>query len=241
MKTLFLAAAIAVSLCVAAGAQSVQISSKKVTYTRKKPISEYKKTFTIEYPKVKASSPALSRRIENAISYSSILDLDLKGELGEYQWLEEADYEVKYNQNGLLSIELRMNGSGAYPSGSSKIVVVDTRTGNRVRPAAAFRDLAGLVAMINRSLKKEIAKAVVEIRSDRANEEPNPERLFVNSKFKIRDLDGFSVDEKGVTFVYDYGFPHVIQALQPDGVFFFNWREMRPFIRPTGLLARFTR
>ncbi len=241
MKNLLTAAAIAMSLCFAASAQSVAVTSNKVTYTRKKPISEYKTTFTIEYPKVKAATPALSRKIEKAISFSSVLDLDLKGELGEYQWLEEADYEMKYNQNGILSIELRMNGSGAYPSGSSKVVVVDTRTGNRVTPAAVFRNLPGLAATINKSLKKEIAKAIVEIRSDKQNEEPDPEDLFASSRFTVSDLDGFLVDEKGVTFNYDYGFPHVIKALEPDGVFSFTWAELRPFIRPTGLLARFTR
>ena len=42
--------------------QSVVITSKKVTYTRPKPIEDYKKTFTINYPKVKASTPTLSKK-----------------------------------------------------------------------------------------------------------------------------------------------------------------------------------
>lgn len=241
MKNLLTAAAIAVSLCFAANAQSISISSKKITYTRKNPISDYKKTFTIQYPKVKASTPALSRKIENAISFSSVLGLDLKEELGEYQWLADADYEVKYNENGILSIELRMTGSGAYPSDTSKIIVVDTKKGIRVTPTAVFRNLAGLAGLVDKSLKKEIAKAIIEIRSDKENEEPNPATLFVDSRFRVGDLDGFSIDQKGVTFKFDYGFPHVIKALEPQGVFSFTWRELRPFIRPDGLLARFLR
>src|SRR5262245_19171865 len=84
-------------LCGSLSAQSVVITSKKTTYTRKKPISDYKKTFTINYPKVKATTPTLSKKIENTIGYG----IDLKDELGEVQWLEEANYEIQHNQNGI--------------------------------------------------------------------------------------------------------------------------------------------
>ena len=55
------------------------------------------------------------------------------------------------------------------------------------------------------------------------------------------DLDQFSLSDKGVTFIYDYGFPHAIEALQPDGRFFLSWAKLRPFIKRDGLLARFIR
>ena len=51
----------------------------------------------------------------------------------------------------------------------------------------------------------------------------------------------FPISDEGVTFYYDYGFPHVIQALAPDGQYFFKWAELKPFIKPDGLLARFVR
>ena len=44
-----------------------------------------------------------------------------------------------------------------------------------------------------------------------------------------------------MTFKYDYGFPHVIQALQPEGKFFFTWEQLRPFLVPGGLLAKLAR
>ncbi len=241
MKEILSAAAVLLSLCTFSFAQTVTITSNKVTYIRPKPIAEFKKTFTIDYPKVKAATPALARRIENAIDFSAVLGLNLKEELNDIQWLEEADYEVVYNRNGILTIELRMHGTGAYPSGTSKTVVVDTRTGRRVAPAAAFRNLPGLAALVNRTLKKEVEKAIVEIRNDPNNEEPATEQLFADDRFTVQHLDGFSVDEKGVTFTYNYGLPHVIKALEPDGVFSFSWQELKPFIQPRGLLARFTR
>src|SRR5207248_784389 len=101
----FILVVLAIS-CLAVAAQSVVITGKKVTYKRRKPIMDFKKTFTINYPKVKAATPALSKKIEASISYGSVLHLDLKEELSDTQWLEEADYKVGYNKNGVLGISL---------------------------------------------------------------------------------------------------------------------------------------
>src|SRR5258705_4613307 len=126
MKTRILLAVIFIAALTIVGyGQSVVITGKKVTYKRPKPIQDFKKTFTINYPKVKASTPALSKKIEAAISYSSVLKLNLREELRDTQWLEEADYEVGYNKNGVLSIALSMNGTAAYPDGTTKFAVVD--------------------------------------------------------------------------------------------------------------------
>jgi hypothetical protein len=219
-------------------AQSIVITGRKVTYKRPKPMSEYKKTFTIRYPKVKASTPALSKKIESAISYQKILNIDRNDELHDSQWLEEADYKVEYNKNGILGVELSMDGSAAYPSGMTRHVVVDTRTGTRQRAADVFTNLAGLSAKVRNMQKQEIAKAIVEIKKEQSSDDPPPDDLFKETIFGIKDLNEFSVDDKGVTFHYDYGFPHVILAMQPEGEFRLSWTELRPFIKPGGLLTR---
>ena len=125
LKTLFLCLFFVSAFSIPAFSQSVVITPKKVTYKRPKPESEYKKTFEIIYPKVKAATPALSKKIEDTISYQKNNNLNLKDELNEYQWLGTASYEVNYNKNGLLDIALMSEGSAAYPSSSSKNVVID--------------------------------------------------------------------------------------------------------------------
>lgn len=222
-------------------AQSVTITGKKITYTRKKPISEYKKTFAINYPKVRTANPALSRKIEEAISYGSILGLNLQEELTDTQWLEEADYEVVYNKNGVLCIDLTMSGSAAYPDGVTKTAVVDLRKGTLVKTSDVFTNLQGLAAMVRKAQKKEIADGIAEIRKDPDNNETDPASLFKNADFRRKDLEGFSVNDLGVTFKYDYGFPHVIQALQPEGKFLFTWAQLRPYLVSGGLLAHIAR
>jgi hypothetical protein len=224
-----------------AAAQSVVVTTKKVTYTRPKPIGDHKKTFVINYPKVKAASAAVSRRIESAISYEKAFGLDLKEEMTDAQWIEEADYKVNYNKNGLLSVELSIMGSGAYPDGSTKHIVVDTRTGKRVLPGEVFVYVNGLVDMAKKVQKKEIADAIAEIRNNKDWEEDEPEKLFETANFTMENLKGFSIDDEGVTFYYDYGFPHVIQAMQPTGTYTFTWAQMKPYIRTNSVLGRLVR
>ncbi|MGB7208069.1 MAG: hypothetical protein WBD27_05355 [Pyrinomonadaceae bacterium] len=224
-----------------AAAQSVVITPKKVTYKRPKPIQDFKKTFTVTYPKVKASSPALSKKIESTLSYATVLKLNLKEEIGEYQWLEEADYEVGYNKNGLLVITMSMNGTAAYPDGTSKTLVVDLKTGNQLKPVDVFTNLPGLTAMVKKAQDAEMIKAKKEISEDPDSNDLDPKQLFEGTNFTVSDLNEFAVNDKGVTFIYDYSFAHVIQALEPEGRYSFTWDQVKPYIKRSGLLAKFIR
>ena len=103
-----------------------------------------------------------------------------------------------------------------------------------------FVKLSELAAKGKQRQAAEIKKAILEIKKEDPEEE-NPASLFENTDFTVENLDKFSVSDKGITFWYDYGFPHVILALQPEGRYFFSWAELKPFIRRASLLARFNR
>ncbi|CAN5184628.1 hypothetical protein BH20ACI1_BH20ACI1_13860 [soil metagenome] len=220
--------------------QSIIITPKKITYKRPKPIQDFKKSFVVIRPQIKAATPAISRKIEAAISYEKNNNFNLKEELGDFQWLEEASYEVKYNKNGLLDIFLQSEGSAAYPSAIIKEVVIDTKTGNRLTAADVFTNLKNLAAKVKTAQKLEIKKALVQLKKDEPDYE-NPEELFADADFTIKNLDDFSVSDKGVTFLYDYAFVHAIQALQPDGRFFHSWAELKPFVKSNGVFGKFIR
>ena len=220
-------------------AQKVVVTGRKQVYMRPKPSSDYKKSFTIRRPSVKAATPALSRRITAAVDPIKVLEIDIAEEVGEIQWLSEADYKVEFNDKGILAVTVWMEGSGAYPDGVSKYVVVDTATGRRVTPGEVFSDLAGLARAVKLKQDAAVAEAIKVMKADPDFAEEDPKQLFAETNLQAKDLEGFSVDAAGVTFVYDYGFPHVIRALEPDSEFKLSWEEMKPFIRKGGLLARF--
>jgi hypothetical protein len=239
-KRLLYSIALVLALATVSFAQSVTVTPNKITYRRPRPISSFKRTFTVTYPRVRAATPALSRKIEAAINPITVLEIKLNEEMRETQWLEEAGYEVTYNKNGILAATLSANGTAAYPDGFERYAVVDTKTGARQRPADVFTDLPGLAAKVKAAQRAEIAGAIVEIKKEDPSTE-DPASLFETSDFKVADLGPFMVDDKGVTFIYDYGFPHVIEALQPEGHYAFTWAEIKPFIKTGGLLGRFVR
>jgi hypothetical protein len=227
-------------LATAAVAQSVGVSPRRVVYRRPHPITPYKKSFTVTYPRVRAATPSLSRKIESAIDPIKVLDIKLKDELSDTQWLEEAGYEVEYNKHGILVASLSANGTAAYPDGFDRPVVVDLKTGNQAKPVDVFTDLAGLATKAKAKQQDEIKAAIVEIKKQDPETE-DPASLFTDADFQVKDLDRFTVSDTGVTFDYDYGFPHVIQALQPEGRFSFTWAELKPFIKTEGLLGQFVK
>jgi hypothetical protein len=238
-KLIFCLAAIV--FLTSAALADVTITPRKQIYRRPKPMMDGKRTFSITWPTVRASSSALSRKIEGALSYEKAFSFTVKEEIREIQWLESATYEVIYNKGNVLCVSLNIEGSGAYPDGSTKYIVVDTSTGAKQTPAMVFADLKGLASLVAKDQKKEIALAIKEIKKDPEFQDPDPSTLFADSKFTSADLKNFSVTRSGVTFHYDYGFPHVIQALQPSGEFKYSWAQIRPFLKPGGLLAQSTR
>ncbi len=239
-NTFFALVALAFLFTASVLAQTVTITGQKKVYTRVKPISGYKKRFTINRPIAKASTVALSRKITSLIDPVKVLEIDLKDELTENQWLSEADFEEVFNEQGVLTMMLWMEGSAAYSDGVTKYVVIDVAKGERLTPAAAFVDLPGLLSAVKKKQSAEVEKAIKDIKADpEFPKDSDPRELFSDAAFETKDLDNFAIDRAGVAFFYDYGFPNAIKALEPDGELRLSWAEVRPFIKKDGLLARF--
>ena len=242
MKLKFLFAIFfAMTFALTSFAQSVVITPKKITYQRRKPFADFKKSFIVTSPKVKAATPALSKKIETAISYEKNNNFKLSNEISENQWLDEASYEVNYNKNGLLDIILTTEGSAAYPTTFNKEIVVDLKTGNRLTAQDVFTNLPGLAAKVRRAQTAEIEKAREDYKKYPDSADFDGSEYFNQAKITVSQLNDFSVSDKGITFSYDYEFPHVVQALQPDGIYFYSWAKLKPYIKRGGLLEKFIR
>ncbi|HMQ03437.1 MAG TPA: hypothetical protein PKD26_05940 [Pyrinomonadaceae bacterium] len=222
-------------------AQTVKISPKVQVYTRKAPIVGFKKTFKIRRPAAAAATAELSRKITALIDPVRVLEIDLKEELTETQWLSEADYEEIFNQDGILSMMLWMEGSAAYTDGVTKYVVIDTVKGTQVTPKDVFNDIPALIAAVKKKQDAEVEKAISDIKKDPEWGDSDPKQLFEYTDLTEKDLANFVVDKAGVAFFYDYGFPNVVKALEPDGELRFSWAEITPFLKRDGLLGRFAR
>jgi hypothetical protein len=250
IKLLFLSFLLMACGATAALAQSsVVVKPKKVVYTRKgKDIPQEKRTFVVTYPTISgAMTAAAKKKLENTISYWRVFETTLAENLGDNAWLSEMSYKVNYNGGGILDIALTQEGSGAYPDGQTVDLAVDLKTGAQIKYADVFQTAqsAKLAALADKKLAAEKAEIIKEINkgtfSETDEEKQSSREQVENLKFSAEDLEKFSVGEKGVTFIYDAGFPHVIQALAPEGRYFFTWAQLKPFVRRDGLLAQFVR
>ncbi len=241
---IFLSIALLLSFSAINFAQTVKITPMKTVYRRVvKKNFEHKKSFTVIRPKISGLSAVLNKKIEDAISYERSFEFNLKEEQKEIFWLENADFKTEYNRNGILAIALTMDGSGAYPSTYTKHVVVDTRTGSQVKPEDIFINskTAGLVNLLDSRLQEKMKMAIAELKKDSAEDSASLTEMLAEKKFTRENSNHFSINDKGVIFYYDYGFPHVALALEPDGEIFMSYADLKSFLKPGGLLVKFIR
>lgn len=158
-------------------------------------------------------------------------------------WLSEIDYEVTYNRHDLLSLAYVVAGMGAYPDEMHAYVVADLKTGRRLTAKDLFKSHQELAAKVDRMRAAAIETAIQEFRPYLEGNQMTEEDLLSTmepareKRFGVENLDTFRLDDKGVTFVFDFEFPHVSQALEPSGEYFLSYEELRPYINPEGPLA----
>lgn len=94
---------------------------------------------------------------------------------------------------------------------------------------------------MNRKLQSELKQILKE--NSGSNSRAEDTRIIKESQevleFTKENLDDFSVGAKGLTFLYDAGYPHAIQAFEPNGRYFFSYSELKPYIKRGGLLGQF--
>ena len=183
---------------------------------------------------------SVRQRIQKTLAIKNVFDSTLE-EYRQDGWLTDFDYRVNYNTNYLLDITFTQSGMGAYPDTQTKHFLISLRTGAVIKAADAFNfdALANVATMVDQKLKAETQKIAKDLESDKetsADEKSTLKDQLEQLKFERENLDEFSVSDKGVTFLYDAGFPHVIKALEPDGRYFFSYAALRPYVKRNGPL-----
>lgn len=214
-----------------------------------------RKTVLIRSAKIARDFPAKKRAIVIQPVFSGLpqavlkqlrATLDVKNIFGstlnEYRddaWLEEFSYKVYYNLRGILDIAYTQSGSGAYPDQETKHFVVDLNTGRVIKASEIFvsDQLKKLADLVDAQLQAEIQQILLETGEEGKSAYDSRDKL----KFEIKDLENFSVRPTGITFLFDAGFPHVIQALQPQGEYFVSYDQLKSYLRHEGQLGQFIR
>jgi hypothetical protein len=185
------------------------------------------------------------RRVRSLLAFKNIFDYSLD-EYRNDAWLTEFTFNVNHNANHLLDLTFTQSGMAAYPDDQSKHFLIDLRSGAIVSTEDAFRadQLETLAGLVDARLQHEIAQRKQEnARSSDIDptQKASIDDAYAALKFETKDLENFSVSRKGITFLYDAGFPHVIEALSPQGRYLFTFEELKAFIRTDGTLGQFIR
>lgn len=196
----------------------------------------------VRYPIVRGLSNAVAlRQIQDTLSLKQVSGSTL-AEFRREPGLLSFDYEVNYNKNYLLDITFTDEAEGAYPETHRKHLLISLKDGKVIKAADAFNpeSRAALARLADNKLNdeiKELLQANEEDKQADADEKSMVKEQLSGLKFGVKNLDEFSVSDKGVTFLYDAHFRHAIRALQPGGEYFFSYAELRPYIRRNGPLG----
>ena len=223
----------------------VIIQKRKLTIVRTGKLARQfpeRRRATINMPVISGLKPlAVLNKVRSHLALKNIFDTSL-AEYRRDAWLTEFDYTVNYNKNSILDITFMQSGVGAYPDTHVKHVVINLKNGDIMKARDVFKpaSLAALSAMVDEKLQTELRSILKdgEGRSDLSAEDRQRMReMYGGLKFEASNLDDFQVGDAGVTFLFDAGFPHAVQAFEPEGKYFFSYAELAPHISPGSLLA----
>jgi len=202
-----------------------------------------KKRATVRFPLVSGPSDArVLRQVQSILQIKNVFDSTI-AEYARDNWLEEFGYEVNYNKNCILDISFSQSGSGAYPDTQTRHFAINLKKGTVIKASDAFvsSKLPSLASLVRAQLKNELAQILKNLAESKSDTEDI--RIAKEAQealeYKLADLDEFSVGDKGITFLYDAGYPHAIQAFEPEGRYFFSYAELKPYIKRDGPLGQF--
>jgi hypothetical protein len=240
------------------------ITKKTAALIHRAKDGEGAKTATVKYPLVTGiEDPLILKKIRSALSFKRVFGQSLaemraefEAEEDSFTWLDGIDYTVNYNRRFILDITFTIEGTGAYPSSNSVHRLIDLRTGEIIKARHAFRPalLRQLAAKVDQKMQQAIEEVKEGSRKeleafknsqdsksyeDQAVYDEMMQNVLENKRFTLKSLDNFRVDDRGVTFLYDFNMPHVILAMEPDNEYFFSWSELKPYLDPAGVLKGF--
>jgi len=227
------------------------ISRKRVVIVRTGQLARQfpeRKRALVNLPVVSGlSDPKVLRKVRAALDLKNIFQTSL-AEYRQDAWLEELDFKVNYNKRYIFDISFWQTGTGAYPDTHHAHFAISLRTGDVLRAQDVFESgaLYALAGMAHEKLRTEVAEQIKVVEQDKelSADRDGLENLkgeLSRLAFGVERLDNFEVGDAGLTFLYDAGFPHVIQAIQPDGRYFFTYAQLAPYIRRDGPLGVFVK
>jgi hypothetical protein len=193
---------------------------------------------TYKLPEITSLTPDwIATRITGTASALAFSGRSLSDAVAEFQpnglGVTSVTFDVPFNDNQLLNLILRTETEQAYPDHFEHYALFDLRNGKRLQADDLWArpTKAKLVALLQRKLNRNITEAL----RDPADESSGltPELVPTIGKTTIDDetLASITIQKQGIVLTHEFGFPHAVEASEPDGTLKLSWAELRPFRR----------
>jgi len=155
-----------------------------------------------------------------------------------FQGVSNTDFTVDGNVRNVLSLSISVETIYAYPDMHYSYLNFNSNTGAAVKITDILKEsaLPTIASRLDAVLQTRIATLKTEMAAEIMSGEISADQ-WDGLHVTAADLEQFSTTPEGITFHYDAGFPHVIQALEPDGEFAVTINDLDPAISPDGLWA----
>lgn len=196
---------------------------------------DWRKEFTVCYPIIKGiKTESVLHKINSVLNYEKNFDVSIQESIENDFWLAELDYSIRFIKRPFLVIELHMDGIGAYPWHVSKNLVINFETGNIVKITDVLDEelLPKLASVITEFIQLDFEIAILkdayhnEIPLKTKRKSSHLKRNYGEQKFTLDNFQDFYFDEYSITFIYYFGFPHVIKAIEPEGHYCFSFLSL---------------
>lgn len=188
--------------------------------------------------------------VEGAAAARAMPSLTFKALLGEDETeliggtITALDFDVVLDDARLLTLAITEDTMGAYPSSNVLTDTLDWTTGKKIGAEAFAADKKAALAKL---LDKRVHDAWKAKRKELARAPAKPGECgpdvvqgFMDGagpSFTVAMLDGVQATKSGLSFAFDFGFPHVVLACSPEVDLSISWADAATFVDPKGPLA----
>lgn len=194
-------------------------------------------------------NPAVSAKVQKAYLLQTVNDYtseEAQNWLDEYergtlpiQGLTAFETDTTYYGHCIIGISYRLDWMGAYPSSHIGYINYNLKTGDtlRIQDVVVEGEMDVLLQLCNQKLQQNIDDNRKQLVAGDGLEDAEWHITEYPPQFTQDNINNFYISDTGITFRYEFDFPHVMQGMEPDGDISVSKDELRQLLNSDGPLG----
>jgi hypothetical protein len=202
---------------------------------------------SFEYPLISGLPNQVADKINREISKTEVTEDNHKAIEKEFTECScgyvGSSYKINFNENHVLSLSLFIETMGAYPGGQTKNLNFNLLNGELIQISDLLKkdSLTSLANTLNPMLEDRLDEAKKAADDEEGDSGDGGDDLMEEwsdgASFTKDNLNDFIIDKDGLTFYYDFAFPHAAEALEPDNSFKLTYSQLASYKNANSVIA----